>query len=260
MADFTHVVPIGANCRLTLNVRRFFDSGESYPFDWWIAPLPGVISALQCGLDGDRLYDPRALHRLGDANGRHRSVAHREFGIRYVHEFPDMPDSIAEPVEWAARLRQPRERLAHLADKLWRLNAPGHRILFVRFCVHPRGGIAHDTEADLRRLGAVLTERFDAATIALLPISGKDRIESYETLAVRDGSEDWKGDFALWSAALASTGHRLVNPHRKPFAWPRLEPGGEAVMDEIPARVVKKPSPFRQLLARAARVAGVERR
>lgn len=253
MTEFTHVVPLGANCRLTLNVRRHFDSGESYPFDWWISPLPGVIAALEAGLDPGRLYDPDALHRLGDATGRHRSVEHRAFGIRFVHEFPDMPESIAAPVAWEDRVRQPRERLAHLADKLWRLNAPGHRILFVRFCVHPRGDVALDTEADLDRLRAILTERFDAARIALLPISGRGRVEGCETLAVQDGSEDWKGDFALWTAALASTGYRIVNPRRKPFAWPRLEAGGEAVM---PAATVRA-SPFKRLLAR---VAGVRRR
>ena len=260
MADFTHVVPVGANCRLTLNVRRHFDSGESYPFDWWISPLPGVIAALEAGLDVDRLYDPTALRRIGGGDGSHRSVENRDYGIRFVHEFPDLPPATTEPVDWTDHARRPRERLAHLADKFWRLNAPGNRILFVRFCVHPRGEIALDTDTDLHRLRALLAERFDAARIDLLAISGRDRVGSHATLAVNDGTQDWKGDFALWSAALAGTGHRLVNADRKPFAWPRIEAGGEAVLPEVPAARPMKRSPFKRLLAGAARAAGMARR
>lgn len=247
MAQFTHVVPLGGNCRLTHNVRRHFDHAESYPADWWITPLPGLVAALEARFDPGLLYDPAALERVADPQGRHRYVRHRALGLLYVHDFPDMPRSVSEPVDWDAHRQRPLGRLGHVAPKLLALNAPENTILFVRYCLSRTDEVVADTRADLDRLRAVLMRLFDRAAVSLLLLSPSDRFDGCRTLPLNDPSADWVGDFDLWTAALATTGHSLSHPTRTRYAAhsPDAEP--------LPAAPEPTPVPRRSLLRRVAR-------
>lgn len=257
MAVFTHVVPLGANCRVTQNLRRHFDYAESFPFDWWILPLPALLDVLASDFDLDRLYDPSDMDRVGDVHGAHLYVRHRSLGIHFAHEFPRMPAAVAEAVAWEDHVQKPRERMRYLAAKLRGLNRAGHSILFVRSCLTENREFPRDTGDDLAKLREQLARQFHHAAIDLLPVSPTDAIDGVATLTIDDRSEGWKGDFALWSAALASTGHSLTNPGLHPFVSrvPDIDHEGAlppAVVDDgrAPSGLV---SAIRQILPRWTR-------
>ena len=79
----TRIISLGGRCAVAHNLRRFFDFGEAFPFDWWITPFDGLIKFL-ANPDPDWLYDPAEL----DLTANKGSVRHSDLGIRLHHEFP----------------------------------------------------------------------------------------------------------------------------------------------------------------------------
>lgn len=203
METYSHIVVLGKRCATTHNVRRFFNFGEGYPFDWWITPFDGLLQVLKRP-DVDWLYDP-ALIRL---TVERRSVRHTPTRIFFHHEFPREPEASPQagrgpPVraDFLEHLEAPRARAAALLKKLLSLDTPGARILFVR------------ENGDQEVLEAALAERFSKAdwTLKVVP------------MVISPGfippcpKERWKGDPAAWDRALSVLDVRLDNPSLKPF-------------------------------------------
>lgn len=203
METYSHIVVLGKRCATTHHVRRFFNFGEGYPFDWWITPFGGLLQVL-ARPDVDWLYDP-ALIVLTE--GR-RSVMHMPTGILFHHEFPREPVDAQRggvaPVrdDFLQHLAKPRARTAQLIQKLLALDTPGVRILFVR----EKGWHA--------RLAPILAERFTRAdwTLKMIPpVHAPD-------FTPADPAQKWQGDPGAWDVALSKLDVRLDNPSLKPFA------------------------------------------
>lgn len=87
MTTFDYVVPVGCNCRNTWNLRRHFGFGNGFPFDWWITPLPALLSLLQ-KFDIPYLYAPELLEAVSSEDGSISSIRHRELGIFFTTNSP----------------------------------------------------------------------------------------------------------------------------------------------------------------------------
>jgi hypothetical protein len=130
MTTFDYVVPVGCNCRNTWNLRRHFGFGNGFPFDWWITPLPALLSLLQ-KFDIAYLYAPELLEAVSSEDGSISSIRHRELGIFFHHEFPRAWKTPGTPVlpNWRDHLQIPISRTVALRDRFLALRG---RILFVR--------------------------------------------------------------------------------------------------------------------------------
>ncbi|WP_296817178.1 hypothetical protein [Brevundimonas sp.] len=191
MRSFTHVISLGNRCATAYNLRRHFSFGDGHLFDWWITPYPGLLALLD-NLSADWLYDPASLEMLPD----NRAVRHRPSGIELTHDFPRVGKHAGPvTVDFLDYLDRPKSRAGYLIDKLKGLNCPGERILFVR--------------------EAAVTSALSERLAALLPLA-RFEVASIEPVA---NLGDWRGDPALWDAALASLEARLIGDH-KPFSEP----------------------------------------
>lgn len=213
-ARFTHVVPIGANCRVSYQLRRHLGTDAAWPFDWWIAPIQGTTRYL-AELDPARLYDPDALEEM-TVDGACVAVRSRRYGVRLLHEFPRVDAQGVRTVVapgWHAHIAAARARHEHLLARLRALDVPGKRILFVRYKLGIDEGDL-DPQACVAALRAALAPHFRRASFEFLLINvpgaaadergGVHAIDVDEAPAA--GPEAWRGDDAAWSRALARSG------------------------------------------------------
>lgn len=131
---YTHVVPLGLSCRVTHQLRRFFAIGVAYPFDWWIATLPGITQYL-ANPDPERVYGH--LEEM-QVEGRVAAIRSSEFGFQLFHEFPrtrvamdGREVSVVVPV-WRDHVQAARNKHVARLQRLLALDQRGNRILFVR--------------------------------------------------------------------------------------------------------------------------------
>jgi hypothetical protein len=231
MKEFTHVVPIGSNCRNTLNIRRFFDFSDGYPFDWWTSPLCGLVSYFETGLDIDVLYDPSSLQELRDSQGQIISIRSQSFGFIFDHEFERDPAFFVRP-NWSDHIVEPRSRQKYLTEKLLATNAPGNSILFVR------SYFEGDKAEDLERLAGLTDRLFSRADVAFLSVNYSTR-GPFENILTNDlAVEGWQGVFQNWRRALVATGYQLVNDRRSRFK-PLGSDGGFDIEKELRALTVR---------------------
>ncbi|HEY8612834.1 MAG TPA: DUF1796 family putative cysteine peptidase [Roseomonas sp.] len=204
--DFRHVIPLGARCRLTHNLRLHFGGEGKFPFDWFILPLPGLLTCLEEGLDAARIYDPGRLTALRDAKGMLHSVRNTRLGILHHHDFPRGEGDSLLP-GWQEQIPKAAARFAHLAGRLRAAAAEGP-VLYVR--EHHK----HDDPAALARLQAMLRNLAPGAGFRLLAVNYEPGAvpAGIEAITVQEEGEGrgWRGDPQAWGAALASTGHRLL--------------------------------------------------
>ena len=217
METYSHIVSLGKRCATTHHLRRFFNHGEGYPFDWWITPFEGLLQVLERP-DVDWLYDP-ALMRLTDER---RSVIHEPTKILFHHEFPrdqgaPRARGMGPPVreDFLDHLTTPRARTAKPLGKLLALDVSGNRILFVR------------EEGGRERLAAALAKRFLHADWTLKVISA---VHSPDFKPARPTLQ-WQGDPIMWDRAIQNLNVRLDNPSLKPFS----EAGPGAASEMQPA-------------------------
>ena len=210
---FTHVVPVGASCRVSWQLRRHLGSNPAYPFDWWITPILGLTRYL-ADPDPARLYDPEDLEEM-IVRERFPTVRSSTYAARLFHEFPratraDGTTDVAPG--WRAHISAARARHEHLLRRLRALDVPGNRILFVRH----RLGIDEgdlDANACTAALRAALSRQFGAASFAVLLINapgataGGDGVFALE-FDDPPGPEpqSWRGDDGVWSAAFTAFG------------------------------------------------------
>jgi hypothetical protein len=204
METFTDVVPIGASCRNTHNVRSHFGSATGYPFDWYVSPLPGVIEAITSGLDPDSVFaDDNLIPTLG-ADGRISAIVNARYGFEHVHDFPSA--SGAYRSDWRSLIGRAKARFAHAVSNLRALNAAGKRILFVR---HVRNAREGDTPECVARLQTGLAASFPDARIRVAlvnaPFTAADTIPVRVTES-RERVLDWTGDHDAWRRGFAEAG------------------------------------------------------
>jgi len=208
------VVPLGASCRVSWQLRRHLGDDATHPFDWWIAPMRGMTRYL-AELDPAKLYDPEGLEEMV-VNGAAVAVRSRRYDVRLLHEFPRIAGAdgtSAVAPDWRDHVAAARARHEHLLGRLRALDRPGSRILFVR---HKLGIDEDDLDprtcvADLR---AVLARQFARSAVALLlvnvPGAQASRRDGIRTVFFDDpdgdGADAWRGVDAIWSRALAASG------------------------------------------------------
>jgi len=193
LAPATQVVSLGNRCSTAHNIHRYFNAQAIFPFDWWISPAWAVAGVLRSRFDLDFLYDPALLELTPDR----QSVWHKTLGIFFVHEFPRIETEPARPVvpNYVEYVATPRSRTAYLAQKLFALNRPGERILFVR---------GEDQDASLQ---PILDELFPQAEWTLAEVAGIPPCND----------DDWRGDPAEWDAQLGALGVTLDRTGHAPF-------------------------------------------
>ncbi len=214
---FSHVVPLGASCRVTWQLRTYFRDGRAYPFDWWASTLDG-LAAYVARMNPGRVYGEGALEELV-VDGRLTTIRSREFGFQLYHEFPRHRDASGAAVVsagWEAHVQAARRRHEDRLERLRGLDRKGNRILFVRHKVEFEPGPAADPAPSVARLLAALGAGWSQARFTLLLANFP---EGYEppagVLSLRfddppgPAPEEWRGDPERWEAAFRSLGLSL---------------------------------------------------
>src|ERR1051325_9730937 len=178
----TRIISLGGNCAVAHNLRRVFDFGEAFPFDWWITPFEGLLQLL-IRPDVDWLYDPAKLELTPDSF----SVRHRELGILLYHEFRREPvkPHLIKP-NFLDGIAMPKARTTRLIEKLLALDLSEERLVFVRECERPE---------PIENLLPVLATLYCKAEWPLLTVP---------EVASDRAVHGWEGDPALWDRVLAN--------------------------------------------------------
>jgi Putative papain-like cysteine peptidase (DUF1796) len=215
---FDYVVSLGGNCRTAWNLRRFFNFGNAFPFDWWITPCSALNQLLQ-DFDVDRLYTRDLLHEVKREDGAISSIRHRELGIIFQHEFRRIWDVPSNPVfsNWHKFLDRPKQRTKFLVDRLFSLNLSGTQILFVRNALYSE--VEEKASLPVRETAERLRASFPRASIHLLLVNCPTRFDDrfVTHLDFPDTAKEWHGDWRAWQHALNGTGFQLINPTLRPF-------------------------------------------
>ena len=214
---FSHVVPLGASCRVTWQLRTFFRDGRAYPFDWWASTVDGLAAYLEV-MDPSRIYGVGGLEELVE-DGRVTTIRSREFGFQLYHEFPRHrgPTGASEVSPgWEAHVAAAAKRHADRLERLRGLDRKGNRILFVRHKYAFEPGPAGDPAPSVARLLRSLDTGWSRARFTLLLVNFPDGYEPpTRVLSLRfddppgPAPEEWRGDKAIWENALRSLGLSL---------------------------------------------------
>ena len=199
----TRIISLGGRCAVAHNLRRFFDFGEAFPFDWWITPFDGLIKFL-AHPDPDWLYDPAKL----DLTANNGSVRHTDLGIRLHHEFPR--DRIeGQPINPNFRdaIAMPKARTTRLVKKLLALDTEQESLVFVRERERP------EPVEKLMPVLAALYRKAEWRSLAVPHVASDDSVHG------------WEGDPALWDKALADLPIQFArrDPKRYTVSQPHAE-------------------------------------
>jgi hypothetical protein len=207
------VVPLGSSCRVTYQVRTYFGSGPSYPFDWWGASAEGLARYLSI-LDPGRIYAPDALCEEVE-DGWISTIVSREFGFKLYHEFPRQKE--APPIRvvspgWRDGIAAARETHVRRLERLAALDRPGNRILFVRDRL-AHAEAASSAQGAVNALWRALRSRWAQAEITLLAVNlpaftPPDPRVLFANFDDPPGPppESWRGEDARWANALGALG------------------------------------------------------
>jgi hypothetical protein len=178
----TRIISLGGNCAVAHNLRRVFDFGEAFPFDWWITPFEGLLQFL-IRPDVDWLYDPAKLELTPD----NFSVRHRELGILLYHEFRREPvkPHLVKP-NFLDAIAGPKARTTRLIEKLLALDLAEESLVFVR---------QRERSEPIGNLMPVLGALYRNAEWHLLTVP---------PVASDRAVHGWKGDPALWDRVLTN--------------------------------------------------------
>jgi hypothetical protein len=204
--DVDYVVSLGAACRVTYQLRRFFSFGAAFPFDWWVTTRRGVINAI------DHTYDPYSCLKPLLADEGIRSICTDARDIVFHHEFPRRWAQKGAPVSeaWRDAIPFAKSRFTYLRKRFWSLNRLGIRILFVR--------AGADSSATAEEFMAAVNHVIDRPENHFLFINAADAPQRVLRLNFDDvGGQRWQGDDVVWSQNLERLSIALVNPALKPF-------------------------------------------
>jgi hypothetical protein len=209
----THIVSLGSNCRVTHNLRRYFDFCSAYPFDWWICPLRSATKFLR-EPDLAKLYAGAHLEPRWSRDGQQiESVSNNYYDILLHHEFPRAHPGYSVVTDFRDHAAAPMARQTYLLRKLFALDLAGNRILFVHN--FSRQEINLDI-SDVTAFRDAVKLHFSKTDIDFLFINPPQEIEvqiaGATVLSFEDvGGKDWRGDHELWSRHLARAGVKFSN-------------------------------------------------
>ncbi len=213
MMKFDHAVSLGGSCKAAYEARACFDFGEAYPFDWWISRADQIARYLRAP-NPDALYAPDNL-RVMKTNRGGTQVGSVTHDFRFHHEFPRDWDVMGAPIapHWESAATNAKARHIRLLDRLFGLNVPEKRILFIRTCEEEG-----DTEA-LPDLLDALTVRFARAQWRLLTVNSTAPVHDKRLLTANFPLAElaWSGrPTPAWRRAFSRLGLE-VREGAKPF-------------------------------------------
>lgn len=200
MVTVSHIVSLGGSCRVTHNLRSYFDFSSAYPFDWWITPLRSATRFLR-EPDLDRLYEPGSL-QIVKKEGSPSTVWNIHFGIDLHHEFPRSDGEVA--AGFLNHIEAPRARQRYLLKRLRDLNEERHSLLLVRHFIWTDRGLSL---ADMAAFTHAAEEMFDRAECRFLFINCPIEFRRDDIMQLRISERpdiSWRGDSRLWAEGLAS--------------------------------------------------------
>ncbi len=228
MRAVTHIISIGKACRVTYQLRRHFNFGLSFPFDWWVSRPEGIIAALSPGFDP---YSPDFIEERV-VSGVIKGITSCNGAISFHHEFGRDSSNPSKPIipDWRDQISKNREVFMRRRQRMLDLNTTNEHILFVRH--------AFKDEAGFDPVFAKLESTFDRADFSVLllnqtlPVKKNDRI--FQATIIDSPAHmrqaAWKGIDGEWDTLFASTGFRLENKDLPPFRDIRI---GKEALEEI---------------------------
>jgi len=221
--ELSHIVSVGSECRVAYNLRRFYNFGDAYPFDWWISKLTGIVSALT---QMSRIYRVEELEPILDVEGNIQAIGNRSGSIRLHHEFPRNYAVIGSPVAngWEGKLDKPQTRFEYLVAKFDEMSRLRQRVLWVRYGLN---------DIDIKGLAQVIEQQYPGIESYYLLINsgvvdGESEHVYYRSLT--NDEKQWRGSRVAWDGLLESLPFSLKNHLLKPFSE-NIEPDGR---DERP--------------------------
>lgn len=187
----THIVSLGEACANAYNLRRYYNFGGAFPFDWWVSDAEGLVRFLESP-SIEFLYDVNRL-TLSQTND---SVRNHDFNFIFQHEFKHDWSLPGHPIraDWTTNIEKPAQRSEALLNKFLALNANGNRVVFIR-----NGKTSPKIIASLEKL-------FPLPEWTFVHID-----------YIANGENGWKGDTSLWDEALARLNITLDLTKHKPF-------------------------------------------
>jgi hypothetical protein len=222
MSDFTHIVSLGGNCRLTYNLRRHYGFNSGYPFDWWITTLPAATKVLE-EPDLQKLFNPKFLRGVVPKHGRGIStVRNTYYRISMNHEFPREKKFVVP--DFKQHIKSRLERQTYLFDKLRAIDSRANSVLLVRYFIPSE--IPKVSAESVERFLSAARRFFQTAEPQFLFINSPVERDDVMMLHIQEAPKGpWRGDEALWSSRLATmpisyvgeglTGGARINPSRE---------------------------------------------
>jgi hypothetical protein len=207
---YDHIVSLGSNCQTAENLRRFFNFGTAYPFDWWVSPLSSIIAYMESGFDSDELFDPENLIPVCDAGGAIESIKSYSFDVSLHHEFQrDASQHILQ--NWKSGVPNAKARHNMLLSRLRRVFKSDRPIVFFRSFRNK------DDPRELDRLYDLLRSSYSGPDLRFVTINYLSAPVNADRISVDDNdATDWTGDHEKWNVALASLGI-VLGSHQKPY-------------------------------------------
>ena len=120
MRSVTHIVSIGKACRITFQLRRYYNFGLSFPFDWWVSKIEGISAAISPEFDP---YSPDFLQEV-EMDGEIRSITSCNGAIVLHHEFQRDYTKQTKPIspKWRDQITKNRDVFLRRRQRLFDLN------------------------------------------------------------------------------------------------------------------------------------------
>ncbi|CAO4172795.1 DUF1796 family putative cysteine peptidase [Methylorubrum aminovorans] len=165
-----HIVSLGAWCQVTYQLRRFFGSSVSSPYDWLVTPFDALSKSIQ--------DEGRQLGQAVTVRDEVRPLCFH-YGLLYHHEFPTSGEI---PIISAQSLLTCESKLKHKYRRMAEAIRSGGT-LFVRMGGHalpafPSPYVTDQipfTDGDVNKLIELLERRFNCADFRLLFINIEGR-------------------------------------------------------------------------------------
>ena len=167
------VISIGHTCA-TSNMIKFFGLRyRSFPFDWLITDLNGIIRAFDNNFD--YLLDKRYLKDISKCTpyidpipGR---IGNTSYNFFFIHDFGvKLDDPHIED-----QLKSAKERFKRRIDRLYGLIESGKKVVLIRWnnCVDAGKGVTKDSYIQLREM---LNNKFPNNRVTIITV---DQLENY---------------------------------------------------------------------------------
>ncbi len=207
--SFDYVVSLGGACQVAYQLRRTFNFGTAFPFDWCVTNFLGVMDAL------DPAKDPYAdLEEVLTPEGQIAHIRKTDHNVELPHDFPRGDDRYVVP-NWREHVGTARSRFGYLRTRL--LGLKSSRILFVRHKGNSIITAPTTNAASLGDLVGFVGGIFPRSRFMMINVPEPHSSLDVMTLPSHDDSitSRWRDNHEAWKHALS--GFKLENPTLAPF-------------------------------------------